>query len=188
MDVVCELRCCCCCCSFGHVLWGFQRAVLRWVIIFKSGWSERSKLLGSDSRLNLALLFAASCWCGLGCVLGLWLWWSCLLAYRWSIECVFRFLFLLFCFFLSYNSVTNLKFGNNILTFLPKKKTPWRSFSSPQNNLWILIICRRGGQKNQTKPIEPNWLNRNRFEPNQSPFQIIQLKIFPTRTVQFSSV
>ena len=82
-------------------LWGARQAVFGWVIIFKSGSPGRPKLLGSDSRLNLAHPFAASCWCGLSCVLGLWLWWSCLLVYRYSIECVFRILFFLFCFLLS---------------------------------------------------------------------------------------
>ena len=48
----------------------------------------------------------------------------------------------------------------------------------------------RGGQNLRIEPnrVEPNQPNQNRFKPNQSLFQIIRLKIFPTRMVRFGSV
>ncbi|KAF3551835.1 hypothetical protein DY000_02003246 [Brassica cretica] len=55
-----------------------RRAVLGWVIIFKSGSPRRLKLPGSDSWLNLAHSFASSCCCGLGRASGKRFWLLCM--------------------------------------------------------------------------------------------------------------
>ena len=85
--------------------------------------SGRPKLPGSDSRLNLVHLFAASCCYGFSRAPGLRLWLLYLSCFRNLIECVFRFFFLFLCFVFSSVILSKTKkLGNNILTFLPKKK------------------------------------------------------------------